>query len=78
MARLSFKTNDYFIKVKRCCASCKFKYITEEGERLCTWSWKTVEAHERCCRWEMANELQNAGMSGGVVRLKGTTDVVIR
>jgi hypothetical protein len=37
-----------------------------------------VEQMFECQQWQMSDGLKNAGMGGGVVRLKGTTEIVIR
>lgn len=68
----------YYIKVTKCCASCAHKDIDEMGERTCKVTNQQIVPSERCRKWKMAKGLQNAGKSGGVVRLKGTTEVVIR
>ena len=38
-----------------------------------------VEQKFKCKQWEMSDGLKNAGLqTGGVVRLKGTTEVIIK
>jgi hypothetical protein len=37
-----------------------------------------VEQKFKCKQWQMSDGLKNAGKSGGVVRLIGTTEIVIR
>jgi hypothetical protein len=37
-----------------------------------------VEKDMCCQEWEMLYELQQAGIGGGVVRKKGTDEIVIR
>jgi hypothetical protein len=38
-----------------------------------------VEQRFKCKQWEMSDGLKNAGkQTGGVVRLKGTTEVIIK
>ena len=54
--------NEHGVKVKRCCASCLHKEIT----------------NERCKQWQMSEGLINAGMSMGVVRDKDTKEIIIR
>ena len=76
--RRTTSMSKYYIKVTKCCASCAHKEIDEMGERTCKVTKQRTESSERCRKWRMAKGLQNAGMSGGVVRLKGTTEVVIR
>ena len=69
--------NKHFVKVKRCCASCLHKEITNEGARVCALMELKVEQMFRCKKWQMSKGVENAGMGGGVVRLKGTQEVVI-
>ena len=70
--------NEYFVKVKRCCASCLHKEITNEGARVCALMELKVEQMFRCKKWQMSKGLENAGKSGGVVKDKETKEVVIR
>ena len=65
-------------KVFKCCASCRNKYITENNYRICTLMNIVVEKDMCCKEWEMLYELQQAGISGGVVRKKGPEEIVIR
>jgi hypothetical protein len=37
-----------------------------------------VEQRFKCKQWLMSDGLKNAGKGGGVVRLKGTTEVIIK
>ena len=38
-----------------------------------------VEQRFKCKQWEMSDGLKNAGLqTGGVVRLKGTTEIIIQ
>ena len=55
------------IKVKRCCASCKYKEILGNGERICTVG---CESHETCRHWRMREELRNAGNPFGTIKTK--------
>ena len=70
--------NKYYIKVKRCCASCQHKEVEADGTRTCKLKQETVSQKSRCKHWEMSDGLKNAGLSGGVVRLKGTAEIIIR
>ena len=76
--RITCASNAYGVKVKRCCASCQHKEITNEGARVCALMKLKVEQMFECQQWQMSDGLKNAGMGGGVVRLKGTTEIVIR
>lgn len=76
--RITNVRNAHYIKVTKCCASCAHKEIEETGERFCMVTKKMVHPSERCRKWQMAEGLQQAGMSGGVVRNKETKEVIIR
>ncbi len=71
--------NAYHIKVNRICASCKHKEYMSDGSRVCQKMGLKVEQKYKCRQWEMADGLKNAGMqNGGVVRLKGTQEIIIQ
>ena len=61
------RRNKNGIKVKRCCASCKYKEILGNGERICTVG---CESHETCRHWRMRDELRNAGNPFGTIKTK--------
>ena len=61
------RRNKRGIKVKRCCASCKYKEILGNGERICTVG---CESHETCRHWRMREELRNAGTPFGAIKSK--------
>lgn len=66
--------NGYHIRVKKICASCKHKEVNNDGTRVCQEMGLLVEQTFVCPKWQMSDGLKNAGLlSGGVVRLKGTT-----
>ena len=70
--------NSYDVKVKRCCASCQHKCIETDGTRVCAMMMIKVEQRFKCKQWRMSDGLKNAGKGGGVVRLKGTTEIIIQ
>lgn len=69
--------NKYHIEVKECCASCQRRNIDEEGERLCQLFELKVESGFKCRQWQISDGINNAGKSGGVVRLKGDPDTIV-
>ncbi len=70
--------NAYHIKVNKICASCKHKECMSDGTRVCQKMGLKVEQKYKCRQWEMADGLKNPGLqNGGVVRLKGTQEIVI-
>ena len=77
--RITSVRNAHGVKVKRCCASCQHKCIETDGTRVCAQMMIKVEQKFRCKQWLMSDGLKNAGLqNGGVVRLKGTTIVIIK
>ena len=70
--------NAYGVKVKRCCASCGHKCIEKDGTRVCAQMMIKVEQRFKCKQWLMSDGLKNAGKGGGVVRLIGTTEIIIQ
>ena len=70
--------NAYHIKVKKICASCKHKQCENDGTRVCQKMGIKVKQDTHCCLWEMTDGLKNAGLqNGGVVRHRGTKEVII-
>lgn len=76
--RITSVRNAHGVKVKRCCASCQHKCIDSEGTRVCAQMMIKVEQKFKCKQWQMSDGLKNAGKGGGVVRLIGTTEVIIK
>ena len=66
------------VKVKRCCASCQHKCIEADGTRVCLLTNNKVEQRFKCKQWQMSDGMKNAGKGGGVVRLIGTTETIIK
>ena len=76
--RITSVRNAHGVKVKRCCASCQHKCIESDGTRVCALMMLKVQQKFKCKKWQMSDGMKNAGKGGGVVRLKGTTEIVIR
>ena len=63
--------NQYGIEVKECCASCRHKDLTRLlSARFCSLHQKKVKPREGCKQWEMSEQMQAAGLSGGKVKKK--------
>ena len=76
--RITSVRNAHGVKVKRCCASCQHKCIESDGTRICALMMLKVQQKFKCKKWQMSDGMKNAGKGGGVVRLKGTQEVVIK
>jgi hypothetical protein len=70
--------NAYGITVKKMCASCAMKDVLNDGERVCKRMELKVKQQFCCRHWQMSDGLKNAGLqNGGVVRLRGTQEIII-
>ena len=76
--RITSVRNAHGCKIKKCCASCQHKCINGDGTRVCAKMMLKVEQKFKCKQWQMSDGMMNAGKGGGVVRLIGTTEIVIR
>ena len=76
--RITSVRNAHGVKVKRCCASCQHKCIESDGTSVCAQMMIKVEQKFKCKQWQMSDGMKNAGKGGGVVRLIGTTEVIIK
>jgi len=76
--RITSVRNAHGCKIKKCCASCQHKCIEKDGTRVCAMMMIKVEQRFKCKQWLMSDGLKNAGKGGGVVRLKGTTEIIIQ
>lgn len=69
--------NVHGILVKKGCMSCQYREIID-GARFCKLTQWEVTASFVCKTWEMSDGMRNAGLkNGGVVRLRGTQEIVI-
>ena len=64
--------NAYRVRVKKCCASCGLKEVDNDGNRICTGMQLKVSQKFVC------PNLQQAGRSGGVVKLLGNKEIIIK
>jgi hypothetical protein len=70
--------NEHGIEVKKCCASCKHKDLTRLlSARFCSLHQKKVKPREGCKQWEMSEQMQAAGSSGGKVKKKAYLQYVM-
>ena len=76
MKQTAIEMNRYHICVKKCCASCQYRDILDEGIRICTRMYLKVPQDFICPKWRMSDGMKNAGMSGGVV--KKLTEIFLR
>ena len=71
--------NMYCVRVRKWCASCGHKDVANDGTRVCTMLQLKVPKDFVCPEWQMSDGMKNAGLpAGAVVRLKGTTEIVIK
>lgn len=62
--------NDRGVKVKKCCASCEYRDIDKDGNRVCRLMEIIRNAKDKCPSWEMSHGLRNAGKPYGRVKSK--------
>ena len=75
--RLLYKRNSHGIRIKKRCASCRFKDINHYGTRMCTKSLQKVKPDFKCNMWRMADAFKNAGLPLGVVKDKVSKEIII-
>ena len=69
--------NVHGILVNKGCMSCQHKEILD-GVRYCKLTQWEVAGSDVCKCWKMSDGVKNAGLAnGGVVRLRGTLEVVM-
>ena len=70
-------TNAFGIRVKKCCASCRYRDVNRTvSTRYCTQHQRVVKAKNVCSLWQMSDGLQHAGCSLGVVRNRYTKEIL--
>lgn len=68
--RINRVRNDRGEKVKKCCASCEYKDVDKDGNRVCRLMQILRNAKDKCPNWEMSQGLRNAGKPYGRVKSK--------
>ena len=70
--------NEHGIEIRECCATCKHKDLTRLlSARFCSLHQKKVKPREGCKQWEMSEQMQAAGLSGGKVKQKAYLKYVL-
>lgn len=60
--------NRYGIAVKKCCASCQHKCLTDFAERKCALTNRRVKSRQKCNDWELSEGLSSLGCERGRVQ----------
>ena len=55
-------------RIKKCCASCQYKKVENDGSRVCQLMQIVVKQQMKCPKWDMAEGLANMGRSQGVIK----------
>ena len=58
------------LRVKKCCASCRFKDVEEDGSRACPIIDEYVKSDHVCEHWEMDYNTSQAGVCRGRIHKK--------
>ena len=69
--------NKYHIQVKKCCASCGFREVDDDGVRTCKETQERVGKTDLCPKWKLSKGMQQAGSARGKVCSKTTKQIVI-
>ena len=71
--------NLYGQQVRQWCGSCLHKTVENDGTRVCQLMNIKVTQQMVCPKWQISDGLKNAGLqNGGVVRLRGTLEIIIK
>ena len=63
--------NKYGVKIRKWCASCDAKVITNKGTyRMCSLDSKEVKPYDGCNNWQLRSGLEEAGSAKGGVKRK--------
>lgn len=63
--------NKYGVKIRKWCASCDAKVITNKGTcRMCSLDHKEVKPYDVCNNWQLSEGLEEAGSAKGGVKRK--------
>ena len=75
---LVYVGNPYGVKILKCCASCHYKVVNNEGDRICALANLIVKQKFVCSRYQLSDSLKVVGKGGGTVKHKDTKEIVIR
>ena len=68
---VSYAYNEQGIAIKKCCASCAVKDLTNgRRTRRCMVRDESVKPREYCCLWSMSSQFKAAGTAHGKVKRK--------
>ena len=68
--RITSLRNSRGIKIKRCCASCCYKEVDNDGRRVCQLMQLVVPIRFRCSNWALKATYLSAGNGGGRVKCR--------
>ena len=60
--------NCHYIAIKKCCASCQHRFVTDEGFRICRKHRKYVYKTNCCNCWLMNRKLNKSGARWGQMK----------
>ena len=60
--------NCHYIAIKKCCASCQHRFVTDEGFRICRKHRKYVYKTNCCDCWRMNRKLNRSGARWGQMK----------
>lgn len=68
--------NTFGVTVKVGCMSCQHRNVIL-GVRFCCLTGQQVSGNSICDQWQLSDGLQNAGLGTGVVRRRGTKEIIL-
>ena len=63
-----YAVNQYGIRIKMCCASCKMRKINNSEGRFCGRSGEEVFGFQYCRKWALNPKFRDAGLGGGKIK----------
>ena len=69
--------NRYGIAVKKCCASCQHKCLTDMAERKCEMTGKRVRGNHKCNDWELSEKLEMLGCEQGLMEVRASESLAM-
>ena len=70
--------NPYGVKILKCCASCHYKEVDNEGLRICVLANLIVKQKFVCSKYKLSNSLKVAGKGSGVVKDRTSKRIIIK
>jgi hypothetical protein len=67
---LEVTVNQYGVRIRKCCASCKDRDFDDKELRCCKLTGKHVRGNNVCDKWSLSNRLETLGCEHGKVQCR--------